>query len=564
MSQVGSVDPRFSDVLVVGAGHNGLVAAILAAQAGLSVTVLERGAAVGGATVSSAVFTGHPARLSRYSYLVSLFPAALADRLGISLTLRSRSVASYTPVRRHGRADGLLVETRPGAATAASFRRLTGSDEDHRSWEEFYGAVSEMARVVAPVLTGPLQTRRSVRDAVVAAAGVTLWDDLCERPLGEAVTRRFRDDTVRGVVATDGLIGTHTSLFDPGLLANRCFLYHVVGRGTGEWLVPVGGMGALTDELLRRTRELGVRIVVDAPVTRAAEDAAGVLVTVEPPTGGLVSEYRAQYVLAAVAPGVVADWLGSPLPPPVGAQLKINLLLTRLPRLASGVDPAVAFAGTTHLEEGFDQLETAYRQSIDGVVPADVPGEVYCHSLTDPSILGGAPGATLTLFGLHTPSALFEGPDGQVVRDTAVTAALGSLQRHLDEPLDDCLAGDADGRPCIDVATPVDLERSLGMPGGNIFHGDLSWPWSSTDDGLAGDHGWDDCSEAGTPADRYGVGVPGSRRILLAGAGTRRGGGVSGLGGLAAVDALREVLADRGPSGPAATAATTIQRQGAL
>ena len=77
--------------------------------------------------------------------------------------------------------------------------------------------------------------------------------------IGEAIIRRFRDDTVRGVVATDAVIGTHTSLFDPELLANRCFLYHLIGRGTGEWLVPIGGMGALTDALLAQSARAGRR-----------------------------------------------------------------------------------------------------------------------------------------------------------------------------------------------------------------------------------------------------------------------------------------------------------------
>ena len=210
---------------------------------------------------------------------------------------------------------------------------------------------------------------------------------------------------------------------------------------------------------------------------------------------------------------------------PVGAQLKINLLLDRLPRLASGVDPAVAFAGTTHLEEGFDQLEHAYRESMAGRLPDPIPGEVYCHSATDRSILHGHPGATLTLFGLHAPYALFAG-DPEVSRDRAAAAALRALQAHLAEPLEDCLAQDEQGRPCIDVASPVDIEAAVGMPGGNIFHGDLSWPWLADD------------ADAADAGDAFGTKISGCSRIVLAGAGTVRGGGVSGLGGAAAVDTL--------------------------
>ena len=201
-------------VVVVGGGHNGLVAAILAAQQGFSVTLLERSGHLGGASVGTAVFPGHDVRLSRYSYLVSLFPDELASRLGIDLPLASRAVSSYTPVVRRGRATGLLVERAPGAATAESFRALTGSDAEFEAWQRFYAEVATMAGVVAPALTGPLRSRSEVRDAVTAAAGEQVWIDLVEAPIGEAIARRFADDAVRGVVATDALIGTHTSLFD--------------------------------------------------------------------------------------------------------------------------------------------------------------------------------------------------------------------------------------------------------------------------------------------------------------------------------------------------------------
>ena len=374
-----------SRVLVVGGGHNGLVGAILAAQAGASVTLLEAADHLGGASIGTRVFSGQPVRLSRYSYLVSLLPQELIARLGIRLDLASREVSSYTPVRRDGRASGLLVERRAGSATADSFRALTGSDGEYEAWQQFYGELAAMAAVLAPALTGPMRRRSEVRQAVIEAAGAQLWTDLFESPIGAAITRRFNDDIVRGVVGTDGLIGTHTSLFDESLLANRCFLYHLIGRGTGEWLVPTGGMGAVADALTDRARQAGVRIVTDARVTQASEDATGVGVATADGR-----EFAADHLLAAVAPAVVDGWLGRTVTKPVGAQMKINMLLDRLPRLASGVDPAVAFAGTTHLEEGLGQLEAAYRDSAAGRIPDPMPGEVYCHSLTDPSILNGA------------------------------------------------------------------------------------------------------------------------------------------------------------------------------
>ncbi len=92
------------DAIVVGAGHNGLVAATLLARAGYRVLVLERSAAAGGAAVSASPFEGLDVRLSRYSYLVSLFPAALLAQLGVTVEMRRRRVSSYTPAGRRGSA----------------------------------------------------------------------------------------------------------------------------------------------------------------------------------------------------------------------------------------------------------------------------------------------------------------------------------------------------------------------------------------------------------------------------------------------------------------------------
>ena len=144
------------DTVVVGGGHNALVAAAYLGRAGLSVCVLERADHVGGAAVSDRVFPGVDARLSRYAYLVSLLPDRIAADLGLRVRLASRAVASFTPVRRGGRHAALLVERAPGPATAESFRSLTGSDAEYDAWRSFYADAGRLARAVAPTLLEPL------------------------------------------------------------------------------------------------------------------------------------------------------------------------------------------------------------------------------------------------------------------------------------------------------------------------------------------------------------------------------------------------------------------------
>ena len=515
------------DVVVVGGGHNGLVAATLLARAGRSVCVLEAADRLGGATAGARVFDGVAARLSRYSYLVSLFPDELIAELRLDLRLASRQVASYTPTVRAGRPTGLLVERGAGPATESSFRELTGSGAEWAAWQRFYGRIGQFAGAIAPTMLGPLPRRSRVRDSVTAACDARLWDDLVERPIGHTIEAAFADDLVRGVVATDAQIGTHAGLRGEDLLANRCFAYHLIGNGTGEWRVPVGGMGAVADALTAAATEAGVRLRTGVVVSAIRESGTGAAVRTEDG-----AELEAPWVLAACSPVELDRLLGEPARPAEGSQLKINMVLRRLPTLRTGIDPRVAFAGTLHLEQGYEQLLAAFAAADAGRHADPLPAEVYCHTLTDPSIVdSGLPGYhTLTLFGLHTPARLFASAAGNGAdpADAAARAALSSVQAHLAEPLDEVLATDAGGRPCIEVATPADLERSLRMPGGHIFHTDLRWPWL------------DDDEPAETAAQRWGVEVAGRGRVLLAGAGSRRGGGVSGLGGLHAARAVLE------------------------
>jgi phytoene dehydrogenase-like protein len=512
------------DLVVVGGGHNALVAAAYLGQAGLSVAVLERADHLGGAAVSGRVFPGVDARLSRYSYLVSLLPDRIVADLGLAVTLASRPVASFTPVRRGPAHLGLLVEREPGPVTAESFRDVTGSDEEHAAWCRFYDDAARLARAVAPTLLEPLATAEEMRGRV----GGDLWDRFVARPIGDTIEASFRDDTVRGVVLTDALIGTFASAHDATLRQNRCFLYHVVGNGTGEWRVPVGGMGAVTAALERAARAAGAHLVTGAEVVAVAADGRVAEVTAR--HRGAERTVAAGHVLAGVAPAVLDRLRGrEPAGRPEGAQVKINMVLDRLPRLRSGHDPAVAFAGTLHVDEGYWALESGYAAAAAGSLPDPLPGEFYCHTLTDPSILPPELAArgvhTLTLFGLHAPARLFAG-DGHAVLDDAVRRHLAGLDAHLDEPIADCLARDADGRPCLEAVGPLDLEASLGLPGGHIFHADLAWPWAGDDGRDAEPGGW------GVETD--------VANLLVCGAGARRGGGVSGIGGHNAAMAVLE------------------------
>jgi phytoene dehydrogenase-like protein len=485
------------DVVIIGGGHNGLVAATYLARAGKSVRILEANPEIGGASQSVRTFPEYDANLSRYSYLIALLPDKIVSDLGLSFECISREVSSYTP---YGENKGLYVSRIWDALTESSFNELDPSGKEAKAWQAFYAEIAEFAEKIAPTMLQPLKTRSELKQQIDLDA---TWQYLIEEPIGKVITERFHNDVVRGVVLTDALIGTFASAFD--IQANICFLYHLIGNGTGEWKVPKGGMGALVNELVRVATESGVEISLNSKAIKVESTSAGV--TVELENGETVT---GEYLLSNAAPGVLAKLRQRPAPKSLdGSQMKINILLKRLPQLKSGIDPRLAFAGTFHANESFTQCESVFAEAHNGVMPQKMPIEMYCHTLTDPSILGqelqDAGYQTLTLFGLHTPASLFDS-NNDAAREAALQSALASLNDYLAEPIEDVIAA-------IEVKTPLDIEEAIALPRGNIFHKDLSMPFR----------------EDGTE-ESWGVETD-DPRIFICGAGAVRGGGVSGIPG---------------------------------
>lgn len=526
-----SQPPASADVVVVGGGHNGLTAACYLARAGYSVVVLERQDHVGGAAVSAQAFVGVDARLSRYSYLVSLLPQEICDDLGLNIPLIRRRYSSYTPVP--GTDKGLLIDTQDPARTKQSFADI-GAAEDYPYWVDFYRAAGVLARTMFALMTEPLLDRDTIRTHLqLAAPAERLFERFIETPIEQLVEETFTNDIVKGVVLTDSLIGTFPE-FEHDPVTAICFLYHVIGGGTGDWDVPVGGMGAVTGELERVARESGVTIVTGADVTSIAPDGE-----VHFSTEGNDQLITSKLVISGASRASVAALTGvdNPGPTPEGYQVKVNLMLSKLPALA---DPTVsaeeAFSGTFHINESAAQLSGSIDEALAGTIPETLPCEIYCHSLSDPTILGPElqqSGAhTLTVFALNVPHRLIASMDQDTARQLLQDKVLASLNSVLAEPIESCVMRDAHSELCIETKTTMDLEHSLGLPGGNIFHEPLQWPFVEDGNFLR------------SPVERWGV-ESGVDHVLIGGASARRGGGVSGLGGHNAAMAALEILASK-------------------
>lgn len=519
------------DVVILGAGHNGLVAAAYLARAGLTVLLLEKNDYIGGATTSQKVFPDYEAHLSRYSYLVSLFPEKIIRDLGLNIELRRRAIGSFTPYVRDGRHDGLLLSNVSEEVSREFLFALTGNQTEFEQLKKFYGLARLFAEKVWPTMLEPLIAKEHLqRRFETDETSREAWRSLAEEPLGRAIEHYLQDDLLRGVVFTDAKIGVFTHPHDETLLQNRCFLYHLIGNKTGEWKVPVGGMGAVASALEQAARQSGAEILTR--VQLCALDVTGKKKVVEFEVDGKTHAVEARFLLINFGLNVLSKLLGQPYQPDAtdeGCVFKINMLLRRLPKLKAARYPqAEAFCGTFHIDEGYKEMDVSYQQASQGRLPDKLPSEVYCHTLTDDSILSPELRKkgyqTMTLFGLDTPWPLFA-DDNETMRTRAQQRFIEGLNGWLEEPLEDCLAVARDGSPCIEGKSPVDIEEALGLYHGNIFQNALTFPFAETKE------------KAGT----WGVETE-FENVFLCGSSAQRGGAVSGIPGHNAAKKVLEVL----------------------
>ena len=386
-----------------------------------------------------------------------------------------------------------------------------------------------VAAAVFPTLTEPLPSREQLR----AAVGPADWEALFERPIGETVGERLGDELLAGVALTDALIGTFAAADGEDLLANRCFLYHVIGRGSGEWLVPVGGMGALTGELAAAALRAGaeLRTGVEAVAIEAGEDEAEVLCEED----GCEIRLNARRVLFGAAPFE----LGAP-----DGRCRRGAArgLPAEGQPAARAPAAPARAGTRsrarvrgHVPRERDRLAAAARlreggcrraprsASLRGVLP-------FAHRPVDPvgrSARGRSPHAH-ALRAAHPRPPLRRRARGACAsarsprRSPRSTASSPSRWRSA------CCATATAARASRHAARLIS-RTSCACRAGTSSTATLSWPFA------------EDEADVGT----WGVETE-LAPVLLCGAGARRGGGVSGIPGRnAAMAVLRAPSACR-------------------
>ena len=524
------------DAVIIGGGHNGLVCAFYLARAGLKVRVLERRGIVGGAAVTEEFHPGF--RNSTASYTVSLLnPKVIADMRLAERGLRivERPISNFLP-----QADGGYLKLGGGLErTQAEFRRFSAHDAE--VLPAYYDALEGVAEVLRDLaLKTPPNAGGGLRSLLAAAtqgrrlAAMPLERqrdtlDLFTKSARAFLDGWFESEAVKAAFGFDAVVGNYASPDTPG--SAYVLLHHVFGEVNGKkgaWGHAIGGMGAITQGMAEACREVGVEIMLEAPVARVlVKGGAAVGVRLE---SGV--EALAATIVANVGPRILYERLidAADLAPDFlrrmagfktgSGTFRMNVALSELPDFTCLPGKAMA----EHHQSGIiiaptlDYMDRAFTDARRfGWSKAPIV-EMLIPSTVDDSL---APR------GAHVASLFCQQfapmlPDGRSWDDEREAAA-DLIVETVDAVAPNFKASIL-GRM---ILSPLDLERTFGLAGGDIFHGALSL-----------DQLW-----AARPVLGHGDYRGPLKGLYMCGAGTHPGGGVTGAPGH---NAAREILADRG------------------
>ena len=521
MAHPGQLDGTAWDVIVVGAGHNGLTAAAYLARNGLRVLALERRPQVGGACTIEDPFSETGWRVSPCAYLVGLLHPLVVDELG----LRSRGyrVTVVDPHLWCPFEDGTSVALweDPVRSASAVAELAPGDVEGYRRYGELFGRIRRVLRGGDRDLwVGDAPDRAAIEE--MFGGDREAVEVLFDEPIASVVERYVADERLRTALHGQGLIGTFAGPREPGKAAIH--VMHASGELEGipgAWGYVEGGMGTVSFLIQEAAVEAGATVATGCEV---AAIHPGVGVELE---GG--ERVHARAVVSNADPKRTLSLLGESAPSGFRRRvqewriaspvLKINCGLSRLPsfpQAAPGVSPHRAMVT---ISTGVDDTQAACEAARRGV-PAPAWCELYFHTAYDPSV--APPGRhAMSVFAQYVPYELAEGT-WEARRDAIADQAIASIQRFSPD-VADCIVA-------RQVLGPPDIEARIGLTGGHIFQGEC-----------LPDQMWDRRFAART-------GIAG---LYLCGAATHPGGSVIGINGR---NAAMAVAADLGGGADSLTA----------